>query len=1698
MQYLILWGTFSGLAISLYNVALTMLFLAEFKAFSLAYAFVLGGLVSILISALISYLQVKISFARLSVLIFGLLLIAWWIVYEGLSLQDQQLNRQFIYWGYVLLFPLSTANVVIFEGIFGRLFDVQQTKKLGSQSNLGVLVSGILGYFVIGLYCIAPSNPEKTQFFGRVIENIPEFLTQIVSYGAIAWAISFLVLIGISFRFTFLNQIRQDIREVRDKNSIPKLFKRRFYLITFLLVAIVISVLIDYFYLYILEARYIENTIFPDPQQDPSDKRIIQNLISFYAIFSGVIMTISFGFKSLLYRYVISRYNIQTSLRITPVAIIVFLLLSWITAYILFNETVYQAIFTFFSGEEGQIEDLKNYFTLLFILVSLSKLIKDSLSESLQMPVFRLCLLPEDINLRFDIHVKLEGFVKDMALSLGGCLILLLFYVTVSFPYQLIVTLSLCGLLLFVIMRLYAEYKRTLENRLNDQAINQLHSQKDPNRTHKSLSEKILSKIHSIHITELPVYLNLLNILDPVIYRLAVLRLIDSRGQQNQDAQDSLSTQKHQDLLYQLKSTLDLYPDHLLQKLFEIQSLASFTQENASTSLEKTYRFLFKSLFQNISRLESKEEQSRAIALKKDLEVALGNFRGDQSFQSIQDLIADHRLKIRYALEDLSSHVLQSIFQTQDITSLLDHRIIIPVEEEIRNLILQINERRQKYLERAEDLEEIDELKDWLGVLIDDFQEKIRRLSLDYDDDVQREAILQAMQLCILEAIPILDVISKSKYFAISSNAELITKGYRLLKGAEFRLERMEYIEQLTKSRQDPERVFGALLTIYAEPDTQNKILNRLLDDAHYLTKYQALVAANTSQNQRMFEKLIEKLDNPSYSNAAFSSIVNIGQIHEQILDSLEKAFYTTGQSERIQIRIIQIYGRVNTPKAVSNLISKLTYDNQNVSSLALKTLSQCGHLMEGEEVRVIHNEIEEVCKILVWVMAMWEVLQRNKIEELLQTALESEIQNNYNKIFSLLSLLYPAESVDLIQSRLYSGDPEKAEFALELLDVLLIDRGDNKGKKGQAKIETIKFFLLPLLNISTSQQEKLKALQDYFPSMNFLSLSRDEALISLVQKDYKWVNRWTKACALYQLSKSESFTDTKIFLANVVNPELILSEIAYKSLLERDRATFDENMELFIRHKKYTEVDQLQKRLQYLDAQESSAISRLKFDMARFMASVPEFSEIEGLILAELAKVTTLQEFSEGKILASNKSIDEMDYYIVFSGTVCLFSENIVIRKYGPLGFIHNLLYINQPIPHIILRAESDTVIYRIRQDQFNEIISLYESVPSSILKNSQLKYELVGSLHENGFISQVSALALQEVSKVSELQEYDSGKDLWYYDSKKMMNHYYVHSGGLEVLNNKKQLIFSNTAGQLLSEHRFRSDFKDNFLIRSYADSLVHKVKRDDLAKKDALIQKVSSLRLVKEFQNVNDLNLIELSQYTEEKKGPIPTDTVLAEKLPLEKLPAFIIREGRIEITYQKKDKTETQILGAREFIHDLKYLDQDINHVSLKTLSPTHLYVINREQMEYILAHYDQILLDIIQLHYPNSYFEVICFLRREVKEFKNLKAKALLDIAQKIQVKQYNKGDRIMNYSSAREMDGFIVYSGATYTRNTQNGRYQFNTGSLIHRFLFNGDSNLAIRVMAESDCTIYHIKKRHLDELNNNYKLLHTSHKIPS
>lgn len=516
-----------------------------------------------------------------------------------------------------------------------------------------------------------------------------------------------------------------------------------------------------------------------------------------------------------------------------------------------------------------------------------------------------------------------------------------------------------------------------------------------------------------------------------------------------------------------------------------------------------------------------------------------------------------------------------------------------------------------------------------------------------------------------------------------------------------------ENIIKLSRSKNPVDKELAVKLIRNNFNEEMARQLFDLLRESNPRVRKSALLTAGTIRLTQYWMLLIDNLSLPSFANVASSGLQYIG---EEVIPTLDLAFYKTGQNLQTKIRIIQVYSKIGGEKAIDVLWNKINYPDRKVVSEALLALRNLAFIAKGERASKIKQLLIQEIALCSWKIAALDEINEHTDPTPLYQALLEEIEENDENIFMLLSLIYHQGSVKLVEENIKSRTVEGVLYAIELLDVFVDDE--------------LKPMLVPLLDqISLSQ--KIEKLQESFPRESYNQVS---ILYQLINKDYNEINRWTKACAIHKLLllKSTKINDTLI--ANMFNPDKLIREITAEVVYVNARDTYFALCERIPeRHKK--ELDAL------ILANKAASWKTGVFTKVMFLKSIPVFVNISGALLAVLADHIEEVCCKAGDVLYQDSLNGTHPVSIIYSGTISLSrADGTIEGVYGSRYVLGDELILDTDVMNYTVTAAEDTIIFKIDKDRFFDIVSSYYVLSRAVipalnneLEESYTKNELV-----------------------------------------------------------------------------------------------------------------------------------------------------------------------------------------------------------------------------------------------------------------------------------------------------------------------------------------------------------------------------------
>lgn len=303
-------------------------------------------------------------------------------------------------------------------------------------------------------------------------------------------------------------------------------------------------------------------------------------------------------------------------------------------------------------------------------------------------------------------------------------------------------------------------------------------------------------------------------------------------------------------------------------------------------------------------------------------------------------------------------------------------------------------------------------------------------------------------------------------------------------------------------ARAEAARVLGV---IPADAEIQSR-LPELLRDPDRSVEEQALLAAGKTRNRDALPLVIEKLGQPRLAGAARAALAEYG---ERATGTLQDYLNDASVPLEIRKRIPKVLARIATPQAATALANSLLQNDPGLRYDLLKALNKLRSLEPG---LVPPNEqFEDMLNAeLMGYYRSFQILAAfdpqagtpgaaSGPESVLARALRERMDQELERIFRLLGLLYPPRDIHNAYAGLTSGQVRIRANAMEVLEHLV--RSD------------VYKSLVCALDHDVSLKEKLQfALRLCHTSVD----SKAEALRILLHSE----DRWLRACALFAVGK--------------------------------------------------------------------------------------------------------------------------------------------------------------------------------------------------------------------------------------------------------------------------------------------------------------------------------------------------------------------------------------------------------------------------------------------------------------------------------------------------------------------------------------------------------------------------------------------------
>jgi len=502
-------------------------------------------------------------------------------------------------------------------------------------------------------------------------------------------------------------------------------------------------------------------------------------------------------------------------------------------------------------------------------------------------------------------------------------------------------------------------------------------------------------------------------------------------------------------------------------------------------------------------------------------------------------------------------------------------------------------------------------------------------------------------------------------------------------------------LHKMSKSIKSEDRILAAKLLRKLISNNNIFILLELLRDIDPKVKKEAILTASKVKRKETFTILLELLESPTFSNSAASALIEAG---EDALISLEAAFHKSGQSDAVMLKIVQIMGRIGGDQAIELLWNKIEHPDKRIVKQILLSFRYFNFRAKEKEIINLTTLLENEIGKTIWNLAAITEIPKKDYYKYLRDALKEEVGSNYDTIYTILSILYDPQSVQLIKENIESGTSDGIAFAIELLDLFINPE--------------LKPKLFPLVDDITIH-EKLRLLQPHFPREEYNEI---QVLNYILNKNYNEINRWTKACALYTIPFVKNFRISRGLLAQLFNQDKMLQEAAAFVIYHKDKYKYYTVAERLTRETKRFLDDSIEKN----QLQEGLSDGFfLRIEMVLQIKNIDVFNDIKGVILCDLADKLDVAILQPGEKIGIYNREDEEQVFIVADGEAFVKNNDSEVEKLSRGDAFGNVLKLDGKVEATHLEAFGRAVVFHLSVFEFCTVMANHHELAQGFIKN-------------------------------------------------------------------------------------------------------------------------------------------------------------------------------------------------------------------------------------------------------------------------------------------------------------------------------------------------------------------------------------------
>lgn len=304
-----------------------------------------------------------------------------------------------------------------------------------------------------------------------------------------------------------------------------------------------------------------------------------------------------------------------------------------------------------------------------------------------------------------------------------------------------------------------------------------------------------------------------------------------------------------------------------------------------------------------------------------------------------------------------------------------------------------------------------------------------------------------------------------------------------------------------------------------------SELVEILLNDSKKEVVRAAIVSVAKLPHPKYYPHLLKLLTHPHYKDTVLHGFLAVGS---DLLNLLMEEFPTSTDEGKIQILYLIAHMKVpiDVRKSVHvTLLSWTQTESDSVSDALWETLTKIGYHLHKKDIISIQQlnvYISKESARLKYLLRLCQRIPRQKELSFLYQSLRRQMLTSEQRIYLILSCYYPPEILKKVMLGAKSHNIQQQEYAMELLQTLLIQ----------------KHSTMLLSSISAIHQRKTKQIT---PLMSDSILMTFLLGIALDQKEY--LSPICRSAALYEFYKRQGFCSEEILQKIELENNKLLNE---------------------------------------------------------------------------------------------------------------------------------------------------------------------------------------------------------------------------------------------------------------------------------------------------------------------------------------------------------------------------------------------------------------------------------------------------------------------------------------------------------------------------------------------------------------------------